>query len=76
MWISAVTAFIIAGGGSVGVVAASGYEINYKTGITAFIVGMISAAKDIRSQLKLPPLEEGTKLITTQGQTTTIPPQP
>lgn len=54
MWISAVTCFIIAGGGSIGIVAASGNKLNSTVYVLALVVGLISAAKDVRSQLALP----------------------
>lgn len=57
--VSAVTAFIISGGGAIGVVAASGNVINKTVWTLAVIVGLISAAKDVRSQMSLPPAAEG-----------------
>ncbi len=54
---SATTAFVIAAGGSVVVVAGSGNALNSTVYILSAIVGAISAAKDIRSFLQIPPVE-------------------
>lgn len=59
--ISAVTAFVIAGGGSLSVVAIAG-TVNSKAIIGACVVGAISAAKDVRSFLKLPPIANAAEL--------------
>lgn len=60
VWISPVTAFVIAGGGSVGValVATKGAAIDTTVWVLAAIVGAVSAAKDLRSLYKLPPVEK------------------
>jgi len=55
--ISGLTAFIIAGGGAIVVVTGSGYQLNNSSWLLAAVVGAVSAAKDIRSQMKLPPVE-------------------
>jgi len=54
--LSALTAFIISGGGAVVVVTGSGFTMNGNSWILAAIVGAVSAAQDVRSQLKLPPV--------------------
>ena len=55
--LSALTAFIIAGGGAVVVVNGSGFDMNTTSWVLAAILGAVSAAQDIRSQLKLPPVQ-------------------
>jgi hypothetical protein len=58
--ISAVTAFIISAGGSLGValVATKGVALDSTVWILAGVVGLVSAAKDVRSLLKLPPVAD------------------
>jgi hypothetical protein len=51
--ISALTAFIIAAGGSLAVVMAGGKPSGVQIG-AAIILGLVVAAKDTRSLLKLP----------------------
>ena len=60
VWISPATAFVIAGGGSLGValVATKGVELTGTVWIVAVVVGLISAAKDLRSLYKLPPVAD------------------
>ena len=58
--ISAVTAFIITGGGVIVGVTGSGYTLNTTSWIVAGIFGLMAAAKDVRSLLKLPPVDNGT----------------
>ena len=57
--ISAMTAFVIAGGGSIGIafVALKGGMPDADVWICAVVIGLVSAAKDVRSLLKLPPVE-------------------
>lgn len=56
--LSAITAFIIAAGGSltVALVATKGVALDGNTWALAIGVGLVSAAKDVRSLLKLPPV--------------------
>lgn len=58
--LSALTAFIIAAGGSltVALVATKGAALDGNTWALAIAVGLISAAKDVRSLLKLPPVPD------------------
>lgn len=59
--ISAVTTFVIIGGGAMGValIAAEGKPLS-KTAITAaLLTGLIAAAKELRSMMALPPLTNG-----------------
>lgn len=60
MWISPVTAFVIAGGGSLGValIATKGVPLDSTVWIVAAVVGAVSAAKDLRSLYKLPPVAD------------------
>lgn len=55
--ISAFTAFTIAAGGSLGVVIVAGKPTPYQIA-AAVILGLVVAAKDTRSLLKLPPPPE------------------
>lgn len=55
--ISAVTAFIIATGGALGVVFVGGTPTGWQIG-AAIVLGLGVAAKDTRSLLKLPPVEK------------------
>lgn len=55
--LSAMTAFVIGAGGAGVAVMGSGYQMNRASWILAAIVGALAAAKDIRAQLKLPPID-------------------
>jgi hypothetical protein len=55
--LSALTAFIIGGGGAVVVVNGSGFTMTTTSWVLASIIGAVSAAQDVRSQLKLPPIQ-------------------
>jgi hypothetical protein len=55
--LSAVTAFVIGCFGSVVVVTASGNQLNKTAWILSAGLGLLAAAKDVRAQLKLPPVE-------------------
>ena len=57
--LSAITAFIIAGGGSLMTVLISGYAINDKTWLAAVVLGLMAASKDIRSLMRMPPVPTG-----------------
>ena len=57
--LSAITAFIIAGGGSLMTVLISGYAINDKTWLAAIVLGLMAASKDIRSLMRMPPVPNG-----------------
>lgn len=61
--VSAITAFTIAAGGAIGVafVATGGAMPNTGVWILSVIVGLVSAAKDTRSLLQLPPVQTETK---------------
>lgn len=56
--ISAVTAFVISAGGAVLTVTGSGNELNATAIIIAVVFGLMSAAKDLRSLFKLPPVSD------------------
>jgi hypothetical protein len=58
--ISAVTAFVISAGGALGVVFVGGKPSGWQIG-AACMLGLVVAAKDTRSLLKLPPVEDETK---------------
>lgn len=51
------TAFLIAGGGALGIAAIGGEPSKWQI-ISALVLGLISGAKDVRSLLKLPPLAD------------------
>jgi hypothetical protein len=57
--ISAVTAFCISAGGSMGVafIATKGVMPDATVWYAAIAIGLVSAAKDTRSLLKLPPID-------------------
>jgi hypothetical protein len=57
--LSALTAFIIAGGGSLMTVLISGYNINDRTWLAAVVLGLMAASKDIRSLMRMPPVAPG-----------------
>ena len=58
--LSSLTAFAIVAGGSIITVVASQpggtSSLNSTVWIVAVVVGLVAAAKDVRSQLKLPPV--------------------
>lgn len=56
--ISALTAFCIAAGGALGVVLVGGAPTQPQI-YAAVILGIVVAAKDTRSLLKLPPVDQG-----------------
>lgn len=60
--VNACTAFVIAGGGCIlaALVATKGESPSTGVIIMAVVTGLVSAAKDVRSLLKLPPLPEAT----------------
>lgn len=62
IFISALTAFVISAGGSIGIafVATGGVMPNKGVWILSMIVGLVSAGKDTRSLLKLPPVTDQT----------------
>lgn len=62
-WISAFTAFVITSGGALGIafVATKGATFNIEVWVLSGILGLVAGAKDIRSQLKLPPVETDKK---------------
>ena len=66
--ISAATAFVIAFGGAIGVVAGSGNAINSRAWGLAAVVGAVVAAKDVRSLMKLPPVQPGNTEILTKDK--------
>lgn len=55
--ISAFTAFTIAAGGALGVVLVGGQPTKWQI-VAAAVLGLVVAAKDTRSLLKLPPVNE------------------
>ncbi len=58
--ISAITAFVISAGGALGVVFVGGEPTRYQI-LAAIILGAVVAAKDTRSLLKLPPVNDDPK---------------
>lgn len=62
--LSGLTAFIITAGGAVGIVAASGNTLNKTVWTLSAILGVVAVAKDIRSLLKLPPVDTAPPRIT------------
>ena len=58
--ISAITAFIIAAGGAIGVAIVGGPLTKWQV-VAAVCLGLGVAAKDTRSLLKLPPVETDSK---------------
>ncbi len=63
VFISALTAFVIAAGGSLAIafLTLKGNTPDRIVWISAGVLGLISAAKDTRSLLKLPPVNGGTE---------------
>jgi hypothetical protein len=65
VFFSAITAFAIVAGGSIVTVVASQpggtAALNSTVWIVAGVVGLVAAAKDVRSLLKLPPVSLSTK---------------
>jgi hypothetical protein len=57
--LSSLTAFVIAGGGSIISVVGSGYELNGKTWAISCVIGAMAASKDIRSLMRMPPVITG-----------------
>lgn len=53
------TTFVIITGGSAGVIMGAGHELNHKAIIPCCILGLVAAAKEVRSMLQLPPLSNG-----------------
>lgn len=66
--LSASTAFVIGFAGAIGVVAGSGNAINSRAWALSVIVGAAVAAKDVRSLMKLPPVQPpgNTEILTKQ----------
>jgi membrane protein YdbS with pleckstrin-like domain len=58
--ISAITAFVIATGGALGVVFVGGQPTKWQVA-ASIVLGLGVAAKDTRSLLKLPPVEDDPK---------------
>jgi hypothetical protein len=56
MILSAITAFVIGAGGAITAVIGSGYDMNNKSWTIAIVVGAMSASKDWRSQMRMPPI--------------------
>lgn len=54
--LSALTAFVIAGGGSLLAVLGSGYKPNQESWIISIVTGAMAASKDIRSLMRSPPV--------------------
>lgn len=56
--ISSITAFIISAGGSMGIafIATNGVMPGKAVWVSAVVLGLVSAAKDTRSLLQLPPV--------------------
>lgn len=57
--VSAITAFTISAGGALGVVLVGGQPTKWQI-VAAIILGLVVAAKDTRSLLQLPPVENET----------------
>lgn len=57
--ISAITAGFISAGGSVIVVSVSGYAVTNKVLGIAAIIGVVQAAKDVRSMMHMPGVSDG-----------------
>lgn len=58
--LNAATAFLIASGTAIGVVFVAGPPTKWQV-IAAAVAGIVVAAKDTRSLLKLPPIDEPAK---------------
>lgn len=58
--ISAATAFVISAGGAIGVVLVGGAPTKWQI-VAACVLGLVVAAKDTRSLLKLPPVNGDNK---------------
>ncbi len=56
--LSAITAFVVATGGSLGVVFVGGQPTQWQV-LAAVVLGLVVAAKDIRCRLQLPPVDNG-----------------
>jgi len=63
--VSFFTAFVIAAGGALGVVIVGGKPSPWQV-VAAVTLGLVVAAKDTRSLLKLPPLPDGEGAPTTK----------
>jgi len=57
-FLSALTAFTIAGGGSILSVIGSGFALNDRTWVISGVIGAMAASKDIRSLMRMPPVSE------------------
>lgn len=71
--LSAITAFVIGAGGAIVVVAGSGNDLNKTAWILSCVLGGITAAKDVRSLLKMPPVETGNTAMLARNQTKNPP---
>ena len=56
-WISAITAFLISAGGAIGVVLVGDTPTVWQV-LAAIVLGLVTAAKDVRSLFKLPPVDK------------------
>ncbi len=55
--LSFATAFLITAGGALGIAAIAGEPTKWQI-ISALVLGLIAGAKDVRSLLKLPPVDQ------------------
>lgn len=56
VFLSAMSAGIITGGGAVAIVVATGNHLNTSVWTLAGLLGAVAAAKDYRATMKLPPV--------------------
>lgn len=71
--LSAVTAGCISGFGSIVVVGVAGYTVNSTVCKAALFVGILQAAKDVRSMMHLPPVDTGGAVPLVKKQPPTPP---
>lgn len=74
--ISAITAGCISAGGSVIVVSVSGYAVTPKVLLIAGIIGIVQAAKDVRSMLHMPAVDPGNGTTLAAVDKTSAPAEP
>lgn len=74
--LSAITAGCISGFGSIIVVAGSGYAVNATVIKLAVFIGVVQAAKDVRSMMHMPPVDVSSGAVTMKGDANAPAPKP
>lgn len=74
--LSAITAGCISGFGSIIVVVGAGYSITPTVVKLAVFIGVVQAAKDVRSMMHMPPVDVSSAAVTMKGDANAPAPKP